>query len=104
MCLGEPKSNHPYTINDSVIASKNCYKDLGVLVCSDLTWSSHHDVIMGIAYKQLGLLRRTFASVNSTAEKKQFYLSLVRSQLIYCSPTQLVKGWKKSRGVQQNTL
>ena len=97
MCLGEPKSNHPYTINDSVIA-------IGVLVCSDLTWSSHHDVIMGKAYKQLGLLRRTFASVNSTAKKKQLYLSLVRSQLMYCSPTQLVKGWKKSRGVQQNTL
>ena len=46
MCLGEPKSNHPYMINNSVIASKNCYKDLGVLVCSDLTWS---DVIMGKA-------------------------------------------------------
>ena len=42
---------------------------------------------VGKAYKQLGLLRRTFANVNSTAEKKQLldYLSLVRSQLMYCS-------------------
>ena len=30
-------------------------------MCSDLMWSRHHDVIMGKAYKQLGLLRRTFA-------------------------------------------
>ena len=35
--------------------------------------------------KNLGLLRRTFCSTNSISAKKSLYLSLVRSQLVYCS-------------------
>lgn len=56
-----------------------------MVVSSDLTWSKHHNLITGRAYRQLGLLRRTFANVRSTAEKKKLYLSLVRSQMMYCS-------------------
>ena len=32
-----------------------------------------------------GLLRRTFSPQNHTKSKKQLYISLVRSQLLYCS-------------------
>ena len=33
----------------------------------------------------MGLLRRTFSPQNLTKSKKQLYISLVRSQLLYCS-------------------
>ena len=34
----------------------------------------------------LGLLRRSFKNTTSTPQKKLLYISLVRSQLMYCSP------------------
>ena len=39
---------------------------------------------LGKAYKILGLIRRTF-STNLVPVKKKLYISLIRSQLLYCS-------------------
>lgn len=85
MCQGVPEFVYPYSIDNSAIATRDSYKDLGVVLSSDLTWNKHHDLIIGGAYRQLGLLRRTFANVRSTAAKKQFFLTLVRLQIMYCS-------------------
>ena len=41
--------------------------------------------IISKAYRQLGLIRRTFSIYVSVKAKKLLYLSLVRSQLTYCS-------------------
>ena len=60
------------------------HKDLGVTFSTDLHWTEHYNIIIAKAYQTLGLLRRTF-NVGSTAAKKQLYISLVRSQLLYCS-------------------
>ena len=38
------------------------------------------------SYKMLGLLRRTFSEIHCSRAKRSLYLSLVRSQLLYCSP------------------
>jgi len=38
------------------------------------------------AYKSLGLLRRVFKDSHSSQARKCLYLSLVRSNLLYCSP------------------
>ena len=46
--------------------------------------TEHYNHITPKAYKTLGLLRRTFKS-NNTQTKKLLYISLVRSQLTYCS-------------------
>ena len=86
MCLGDPVFLHNYTINGGTITCKDTYKDLGVVVSSNLSWSAHHNLIVTRAYKALGLLRRTFTSALSIVDKKMLYLSLVRSQLMYCSP------------------
>ena len=45
----------------------------------------HYNFVSSRAYKQLGLLKRTFPFVHVSA-KKNLFLSLVGSQLIYCSP------------------
>ena len=51
---------------------------------TDLHWTEHYNTIIAKAYQTLGLLCHTF-NVSSIAAKKQLYISLVRSQLLYCS-------------------
>lgn len=75
-----------YSVNDKEIAVQDSYKDLGVMFSSDLTFSVHYDLIVKRAYRVLGLLRRTFSFRTCVREKLLLYVSLVRSQMIYCSP------------------
>ena len=35
-------------------------KDLGIIISNDLSWSPLHRLIIGKAYKSLGLICRTF--------------------------------------------
>ena len=46
---------------------------------------TRYDMIVKRAYRVLGLLRRTFRASNNIHEKLILYVSLVRSQLLYCS-------------------
>ena len=74
-----------YHLNWVPIAScENC-KDLGITFSSNLSWSQHYAAITAKAYRQLGLIRRTFSSSASVKVKKTLYLTLIRSQLTYCS-------------------
>ena len=75
-----------YTINNSTVISKQHHKDLGVTLSTNLEWSTHHDIILSKAYKTLGLIRRTFSPSTLPSTKAKLYISLVRSQLTYCSP------------------
>ena len=79
------RSVHTYNICGQNIEPSTCHKDLGILLTDLLTWEEHYNYISSRAYKQLGLLKRTFPTVHVSA-KKNLYLSLVRSQLTYCSP------------------
>ena len=74
-----------YSINQNIISEKKEYRDLGVIISGDLTWTSHYNKITSKAYRSLGLLRRTFSKVLAIATKRTLYLSLVRSHLMYCS-------------------
>jgi len=47
-------------------------------------WTEHYRSISAKAYQTLGLIRRTFKT-NYTQAKTQLYITLVQSQLIYCS-------------------
>ena len=73
----------PYFINNLSIPFSNFHKDL-VIMSSDLTWNDYFCFITAKAYKFLGIIRRTFTT-NSISTKRQLYISLVRSQLTYCS-------------------
>jgi len=75
---------YTYTVNDKTIPKKSLHKDLGITFTANLQWSEHYKVITTKAYQTLGLLRRTFKT-NNIQVKKQLFISLVRSQLLYCS-------------------
>uniref|UniRef100_A0A1X7SE02 Reverse transcriptase domain-containing protein n=1 Tax=Amphimedon queenslandica TaxID=400682 RepID=A0A1X7SE02_AMPQE len=62
----------------------NC-RDLGIVFSSDLSWSNHYKHISKKAYGQLLLLKRTFTTTCPSV-KRLLYISLVRSQITYCSP------------------
>ena len=73
-----------YLLNNDYIETRDSIKDLGVMITSNLSWSNHCNMITAKAYKQLGLIRRSFTT-NCVSAKKQLYISLVQSQLFYCS-------------------
>ena len=77
-------SSFNYHLNGKQISSIAAHKDLGLFVSADLTWRSHYQLISSRAYKMLGLLRRVFSSSVSVPAKRSLYISLVRSQLLYC--------------------
>lgn len=77
--------NQAYFVNDSPITTSDHHKDLGVIMSGDLSWSDHYHFIVSKAIRSLGMIKRTF-KCNSVFTKRQLYLSLVRSNLSYCSP------------------
>ena len=61
------------------------YKDLGVIMSKDLSWSNHVNASVNKANKVLGLLKRTVGSKNREIFSI-LYRSLVRPILEYASP------------------
>ena len=73
-----------YTINHQQLSPTDSHTDLGIVMSADMSWRKHYDLISSRAYKTLGLLCRTFNTTNSV-HVKNAPLSLVHSQLTYCS-------------------
>ena len=74
-----------YYISGTTITHTNTYKDLGLVISENLSWTDHYDNIIARAYKILGLIRRTFSIFHYPSAKIKLYTSLVRSQLTYCT-------------------
>jgi len=74
-----------YKIKDIGLSSTCNIKDLGINFSNNLSWDKHYNMISSKAYKQLGLLKRTFGYDSYVTTKKILYLTLVRSKLTYCS-------------------
>ena len=66
-----------YNIRGNPINTTHSHKD-----SDNLNWNIHHDAILSKAYRTLGLVRRGI----STLVKVKLYTSLIRSQVLYCSP------------------
>ena len=100
----KPENQSEYIINDNKITAVTVHRDLGVNISSDQSWSQHIKLITARAYKILGLLRRTFSSYHLTGKKKILYISLVKSQILYCSQIwrpRLIKNIKILEQVQR---
>ena len=61
----------------------DCYKYLGLLLMTNLSWSAHITSICSKAKKVLGLIYRRFYGSADQSTLKQLYLSLVRPHLEY---------------------
>ena len=70
-----------YHIGNHVISQTDTQKDLGVILNTDLKWSSHISSISSKANKLLGFLYRTSDPHFGPTVKRSLYLSLVRSHL-----------------------
>jgi len=74
-----------YYMFDTVISHQDSHKDLGIIVSEDLSWNKHYSFIIARAYRILGLIRRTITSPHCPSIMVKLYISLVRSQLLYCT-------------------
>lgn len=73
----------PMVLNGQPLQIVNSYKYLGIIISSDLRWSTHIQYICNKAKKMLGILYRQF-SVNSTETTMvKLYLTQVRPLLEY---------------------
>ena len=67
-----------YKVLNLIVSS---HRNLGIIVSSNMSWTTHCNQILNEAYRSLGLLRHFFR----VHAKKILYLSLVRSKVTYCS-------------------
>ena len=82
------------------------FRDLGVMFSSNLHWSDYIKYISSQAYGVLGLIRRLFSSCLNTGTKRCLHISLVQSQITYCSQIwrpHLLKDVTSLERIQQRT-
>ena len=75
-------------LRDTALEQVECFKYLGVILASDLSFPQHIDSVCSKARKILGLLYRRFYNNASKDTLLQLYLLLVRPHLVneYASP------------------
>ena len=76
----------PLTLKGQLLQQVDHFKYLGLLLSSDLSWSSHVENICNKARKLLGLLYRQYYQLAEPNTLLQLYLSLIRPHLEYASP------------------
>ena len=100
--LSVTKSRSPtvfnYNINGKPIERVDSFKDLGIIIQSDLSWNSHINTIISKANRMSGLIKRTVGYQAPVNVKHQLYVSLVRSNLEY--GTQVWNGLTKTNRVK----
>ena len=77
----------PYQLSDVQVKTMEAQKDLGVLVTKHLKWPWNSQVLAACskAKRMLGFLRRSAFDTDDQRARKLLYLSVVRSNLAYCS-------------------
>ena len=79
------KTPTSYSLDGNTLPRLHSHRDLGIQISDNLSWENHYKHITSKAYRYLGLLRRAFSNCHSVKAKKTLYITLVRSQLTYCS-------------------
>ena len=101
------KPHAQFTLNSSPLEQVETFKYLGVLLSSDLSWSSHIDFICTKARKLIGLLYRRFYGNVDNHSLFELYSVLVRPHLEYAAPIwdpHIIKDTNKLESVQRFAL
>ena len=83
MHLGRNNKKYLYMMGNNLINVSSEEKDLGVIVCDDMSWAKQVDSCAKKAYRVIGMIKNTFTYIN----KEMFivlYQTLVRPHLEYC--------------------
>ena len=76
--------NYPsLTLSGEYLEIVQCYKHLGIVLSSNLSWLTHIDSICIKVGKLLGLLHRQFSANANSHTLTKLYLSLIRPRLEY---------------------
>ena len=78
--------NYNYIMYGEYLQRCENIKDLGVFVDEKLNWNKHIQISVCKARKIMGIVKRTVGCSAPDSVKKQLFMSLVRSNLEYCSP------------------
>ena len=80
--------SHPpqLLLNKAPLEQVEAFKYLGVLISSDLSWSTHIDSICAKGKRLIGLLYRRFSTNVSSERLIEMYKYLVRPHLEYAAP------------------
>ena len=68
----QDKSNHQYYLSNAMLKCVDSYKDLGVIMSRDLSWSNYVVASVDKANKVLGLLKRTVGK--KTEKSSQYFI------------------------------
>ena len=96
-----------FTLSSSPLEQVETFKYLGLLLSSDLLWSSHIDFIGAKARKLIGLLYRRFYRNVDNHSLLELYSVLVRPHLEYAAPIwdpHFIKDTNKLESVQRFAL
>ena len=82
--VGKNNPAHSYTLDNTLLPSTECEKDLGVYVTKNLNWASNIDELVSKANRMIGWVSRSVITREPTV-MLNIYKSLVRPHLEYCT-------------------
>ena len=104
--FGHPTHDLHYSHINTPIPTHTSHRDLGIIVTSNLSWNEHIKSICSKAYRNLNFIRRNLHQSSDLQVRRTVYLSLVRSQLSYCSQLwrpHLIKNIKALEDIQRRS-
>ena len=79
------KVNFSYLLNGTILQTVDSFKDLGVTISHDLSWSSQVSSLVSKCNQTMGMVKRAIGFKTSPSLSCKLYQSLVRSKLEYAS-------------------
>jgi hypothetical protein len=85
ICRSKPKSTFTYTMYDAALECVDSFKDLGVLITSDLSWGPQVEAIVSKCNRIMGMVKRSVGYSAPPRVTLALYQSLIRSNMEHAS-------------------